>query len=443
MESLTLNYKETCQVSEGDLKALETTLLPEVERINSARARAYASDYASINLPFDEELLKAVCARVKDKKSLSPTTLVVIGIGGSNLGTIAVLEALRGKFYNHDHDVKVYFVGTTDTDHVNDIAKLTEHELATGNNIILNVISKSGSTTETIANFEIFLEILKNHRPYNYHHFVVATTDENSSLWHLAQKEEFAVLTIPAQVGGRYSVFSAVGLFPLCFLEIDIKKLVEGARSGFAISTQTHLATNYAAISAALIAHHYRNGMIIHDTFLFSVALESVGAWYRQLSAESVGKSQTRDGDTINVGLLPTASMGSTDLHSVAQLYLAGPANRFTTFISVAHNASDLVLPTCPEFEEVVPAIQGKSLQAIMDAILQGTEKAYLHDKRPFVSWEIPEKSAYYIGQLMQIKMIEMMYLGFLLNVNPFDQPEVEKYKRETRSILASNNKQE
>ncbi len=436
MKSITFDYKNTCQINGSELDKVQKELPKEIERMNAARTSGYDSDYASINLPFDEELLKAVCARVKEKKSLSPTTLVVIGIGGSNLGTIAVLEALRGKFYNSDQEVKVYFVGTTDTDHVNDIAQITERELATGNNIILNVISKSGGTTETIANFEVLLEILKNHRPYNYHQFVVATTDENSALWDIARKEEFAVLTIPARVGGRYSVFSAVGLFPLCFLDIDIKKLVEGARSGCALSTQKNFTTNYAAISAALIAHHYRMGMIIHDTFLFSVALESLGAWYRQLSAESVGKAQTREGNKINVGLLPTISMGSTDLHSVAQLYLAGPNNRFTTFISVAHNASDLVLPTYSEFESVVPAIQGKSLQIIMNAILQGTEKAYAHDKRPFVVWEISEKSAYYIGQFMQIKMIEMMYLGFLLNVNPFDQPEVEKYKRETREIL-------
>src|SRR4030095_7495304 len=109
-------------------------------------------------LPFDEELLKTIWTAVKEKKSLQPTALVVIGIGGSNLGTIAVLEALRGKLYNHHREIKVYFVDTVDTDNVSDIAQLVEDELTTGNNIVINVISKSGATTETVANFEIFLE---------------------------------------------------------------------------------------------------------------------------------------------------------------------------------------------------------------------------------------------------------------------------------------------
>src|SRR5207245_393158 len=125
----------------------------------------------------------------------------------------------------------------------------------------------------------------------------------------------------------------------------------------------------------------------------------------------------------------PTISIGSTDLHSVAQLYLAGPYNRFTTFIAVEKNKSNLQLPDYQEFESLVPKIQGKTLSSIMHAILEGTKKAYLLDNRPFVSVTIPEKNAYYVGQYMQIKMIEMMYLGYLLNVNHFDQQDVEKYK--------------
>ncbi|HLC06560.1 MAG TPA: hypothetical protein VJJ26_00085 [Candidatus Babeliales bacterium] len=437
MDSLVLEYEHTCQVDSSELNTLQDKLLPEIERICAAHTTGYNSDYASINLPFDAELLQTICATVKEKKQLHPTTLVVIGIGGSNLGTIAILEALRGKFYNEAHEIKVYFVDTVDADHVHDIAQLVEHELITGNNIVLNVISKSGTTTETIANFEIFLEILKSHRPYNYHTFVVATTDHSSALWQLAQREEFTLLTIPNRVGGRYSVFSAVGLFPLCFLEVDCKKLLEGAQNGFAMCTQKTIASNPAALSAAIIGTHYNRGNIIHDTFLFSVALEYCGAWYRQLSAESLGKAFNKNNERINTGVIPTISIGSIDLHSVAQLYLAGPYNRFTTFVNVEKNKSEVTLPNYQEFESLVPQIQTKSLATIMNAILEGTKKAYLHDNRPFVTCKLPEKSAYYIGQFMQIKMIEIMYLGYLLNVNPFDQPEVESYKKETKNILA------
>jgi len=437
MKSIHFDYENSCLVTHETLQSLQEKLQPEIERVDQARAHNYDSDYASINLPFDENLIKTIEATVKETKKHQPTTLVVIGIGGSNLGTMAVLEALRGKFYNEHHEVKVYFVDTVDTNNIDDIAHLVERELEKGDNIIINVISKSGTTTETIANFEIFLEILKSHRPYNYNDFIVATTDQDSALWKLAEQQEFMRLPVPKNVGGRYSVFSAVGLFPLCFLDIDIETLCAGAQRGLFMSVEKQLSNNPAAISAALIDTHYKRGNIIHDTFLFSVALSNLGAWYRQLSAESVGKAYNREKERINTGVLPTVSIGSTDLHSVAQLYLAGPYNRFTTFVFIGNTTTDLYLPEFPEFESLVPHIQGKSLTVIMDAILEGTKRAYHNDQRPFVSCMIPEKSAYYIGQFMQIKMIEIMYLGYLLNVNPFDQPQVEDYKRETKKILS------
>lgn len=439
MKSIHFDYEQSCLVTKETLEPLQAKLQTEIEQIYGARDYHYDTPYASINLPFDEDLIKTIHAMVKTKKHLNPTTLVVIGIGGSNLGTIAVLEALRGKFYNEHHAIDVYFVDTVDADNVNDIAQLVERELATGNNIIINVISKSGTTTETIANFEIFLEILKSHRPYNYHNFVVATTDKDSALWILAQHEKYACLAIPKNVGGRYSVFSAVGLFPLCFLGINIEDLCAGAQSGFLLSTHNQFSHNSAALSAGLIATQYKRGNIIHDTFIFSIALVSLGTWYRQLSAESVGKAYTKDNELINTGVLPTISIGSTDLHSVVQLYLAGPYNRFTTFVFIGNIPTRVTIPTFEEFETLVPHIQGKSLALIMNAILEGTKKAYHHDNRPFVSVMLPEKSAYYIGQFMQIKMIEIMYLGFLLNVNPFDQPQVENYKKEMKKILSGN----
>lgn len=436
MNSIHFDYKNNCQVTHEALEPLQKKLQAEIARIHNARDHNYNTAYASINLPFDTELVKTIKHVVKEKKCLQPTILIIIGIGGSNLGTIAALEALQGKFYNKYNDINVFFVDTIDSDYIHDIAQLVEHELTRGNNILINVISKSGTTIETIANFEVFLEILKNHRPYNYHNFIVATTDKGSALWHLAVNEKFTYLEIPHNVGGRYSVLSAVGLFPLYFCGIDIENLCAGAQHGFLLSTQKEFPHNPAAISAVLIATHYQQGNIIHDTFIFSVALASLGAWYRQLSAESVGKAYDKNNKLINTGVLPTISIGSTDLHSVAQLYLAGPYNRFTTFVAVEHNQTNINVPNYKKFEMLAPNIQAKSLSTIMHAILEGTKKAYLNDNRPFISITLPEKSAYYIGQFMQMKMIEIMYLGFLLQVNPFDQPHVENYKKETRKLL-------
>src|SRR5437879_6069016 len=123
MATIPLDYKESCLVSSEELNALHKKLLPEIERVYNSRTNQYSTDYASIHLPFDTELVKTIQAVVKEKKSLNPTMLIIIGIGGSNLGTIAVLEAIRGKFYNRHHDIQVYFVDTVDSDYINDIAQ--------------------------------------------------------------------------------------------------------------------------------------------------------------------------------------------------------------------------------------------------------------------------------------------------------------------------------
>jgi glucose-6-phosphate isomerase len=152
--------------------------------------------------------------------------------------------------------------------------------------------------------------------------------------------------------------------------------------------------------------------------------------------AESIGKSHDKQGKLINNGITPTVSIGSTDLHSVAQLYLSGPRNTFTSFVSVEKNNTNLCLSDNPLLQTLAPTLQNRSLPTIMNAILQGTMAAYRTDKRPFIHLTLPEKNEYYLGQFMQIKMLEIMYLGFLMNINPFDQPSVELYKQETKKLL-------
>lgn len=438
MKKITFDYVDTCLVTGDELMAAGQKLQDEITRISQARNSGYETDYASINVVFDRELLGQVKQVVKEKKSLNPTTLVVIGIGGSNLGTIAVHEAMYGTFYNEQKpEINVYFADTVDSDYIYDIILLLEQEVEKGHNIIINVVSKSGSTTETIANFEVLLHLLQHYKKDDYQKYVVVTTDEGSKLWKLAQEKGFSLVAVPSNVGGRYSVFSAVGLFPLAMLGVDIDALLAGAQSMVNECLNIDIFNNMAALSAAILFIHYKKGVTIHDTFTFSVDLKSVSKWYRQLMGESIGKAENRAGKTVNVGITPTVSVGSIDLHSVAQLYLGGPYDKFTTFIYSEKNKSNLSIPVLNEFENLVEKIQGKSLSTIMDAIMQGAQTAYKNNKRPFVSISIPEKSAYYLGQLLQIKMIEMMYLGYLLDVNPFNQPQVELYKKETRKILS------
>lgn len=458
------NLKNAC-VNKIKLEENLKILDPEIERINASLQNGFDSDYASVNLPSYKVFLESVNALIEDKKKLNIDMLIVIGIGGSNLGTIAVHRAIYGDFYNDrlcececknktfesknlvnagNRMPKVYFADTVDTDYICDLLKIAEVELKAGKNILLNLITKSGTTTETISNFEVFLHLLKKYKSENYFDYIVAITDQGSSLWNYAKKNNISCLKVPVKVGGRYSVFSSVGLFPLGFLGINIGDLLAGAQSivpeCLRVSEGDSLQVNQAAVSAAIIYENYTNGKNIHDTFIFSKYLKYFGCWYRQLVGESIGKKLDKFGDIVHVGITPTVSVGSVDLHSVAQLYLGGPIDKFTTFITVEPKCK-IVIPEEKDFEEFVEDIHGKSLKFVMNALSNGTKEAYKNNKRPFVSIDMPVVDEYCIGQLLQFKMFEIIYIGFLLNVNPFDQPQVELYKKEARKILVAKNR--
>jgi glucose-6-phosphate isomerase len=267
----------------------------------------------------------------------------------------------------------------------------------------------------------------------------VVTTDKDSKFWNFAQQKEFNVLEIPKKVGGRFSVFSSVGLFPLGMLGINIEQLINGAQLMKEKCLSHDLNHNPAALSASLIYQHKVNGKHIHDLFLFSTDLESIGKWYRQLMGESIGKEFNNKQNQVFEGITPTVSIGSIDLHSMAQLYLGGPYDKFTTFVRVKSRKEKITIPNNVDYSRLVTGIQGKSLHNIMDAILLGVQRAFQKGKRPFVEIVLPNKSEFYVGQLLQMKMMEMMYLGYLLDVNPFDQPNVESYKIETKKILGND----
>ena len=372
------------------------------------------------------------------RKKLEPTALILVGIGGSNLGTIAIHEALHGRFYNEKNPpIKLYCADTVDSDALSDQLALVEFELKKGNNIIINVVTKSGKTTETIANFELFLSLLKKYKPDDFYQCVVVTTDQDSPFAYYARKEFFSVLEIPKKVGGRYSVFTAVGLFPLGMLDVDIAQLLAGAQAIMPSCIDENVVENPAAISALIKYIHYQQCININDLFIFYTSLNNVGLWYRQLMGESIGKEFNRSNQRVEVGITPTVSIGTTDLHSVGQLYLGGPRDKFTTFLVVDQFATDLTIPVMPVFEEFVEKIQGKKLSVVLDAVLKGVQAAFKTNKRPFVTVHLPFVNEHMLGQLLQMYMIEMIYLGYLLEVNPFDQPNVESYKKETRKILA------
>ena len=430
---------DNCLVSKKDLAIIFEKLKNEIINIKDSLDHEYEDKYGSINLPNDYDMVKKIKNLIEIKKKLNPKYIIVIGIGGSNLGTLAIQEALLGKYYNlKDSNIKIFYADTVDSDQLNDIIDIIEPALKKGEKILINCISKSGGTTETISNFEIFIDTIKKYIK-EYKKYIIVTTDEDSKFWRFAKEKGFDVLGIPKNVGGRYSIFSSVSLFPLGLIGLNIDKILEGALAMRDICLSLDIDKNIASRSACYIYKYYKMGFNIHDLFLFSPDFESIGKWYRQLIGESIGKEYNKDNKQIFCGITPTVSIGSTDLHSMAQLYLGGPYDKFTTFIRINKNKSTLKLPNFDEYSTLVKNIQQKKISEIMDAIFYGTKKSYKNGKRPFLEIVFPDKYESSIGQFLQYKMIEIMYLGFLLNVNPFDQPNVEDYKNETKSVLEKN----
>jgi glucose-6-phosphate isomerase len=426
MAGIGLEYKNICGVSDKEIEQQKQRLGPVIEQMKAAREAGHNTDYAFLSVPEDGAAHETVQKLVAQKRALAPKVLVVIGIGGSNLGTMAVHQALHGSVYNElNPDIKVYFADTTDNDMIADSIQIMRRVLDNSQTVLLNVVSKSGTTTETIANFACLLNLLKQYHPDNYHDFVVATTDKDSKLWTLARQHNVACLEIPKKVGGRYSVFTPVGLFPLALLGVDTKRFLSGAAS---VTTSEY--NTQAQVMAAVIALNHAGGKVVHDMFIFSKALQGLGAWYRQLLAESTGKNAT-------IALLSTVSVGSTDLHSVGQRYLGGAKNIFTTFVRVQECARQVIVPKDLVCATLVPDVCGKTVKEVTDALFVGAQTAYTAAGLPHVVCSVPQKTAFFVGQFMQLKMMETVYVAHLLGVNPFDQPAVELYKKETRKILA------
>lgn len=414
-----------------------SVLMPYISEVRQVVEQGgYSAPEASVNLPSDTELLAKVQALVAEKSTPDLKYIFVIGIGGSNLGTKAVYDALYSM-----HDLvpttraKLLFVDTTNAAMLDAYIHDSIPTFANKDEYLLVTISKSGGTTETLANTEILQAALEA-RFGDCLDRMVVITDEGSAYSDAAREKGIACLAIPANVGGRYSVLSAVGLFPLALLGLDIVALRHGA-----VAMRTHCLTaeiehNPAAQSATVLAQALQHGKSINDNFMFNSELESLGKWYRQLMGESIGKERNLKGEVVHAGLTPTVSIGSTDLHSVAQLYLGGPKDKITTFIYSADTTNALSVPPTRTFPNVVTMISGKTTADIMGAILKGVKVAYDKNELPFMEVELESITPYELGAFMQYKMIEMMYLSALLNVNPFDQPNVESYKIETKQFL-------
>jgi len=432
-------YKQTAGVTKNQEQTTVTRLKPYISQLRGvAQKNNYEDLESSINCCVDTQVVNEVKSLVQKKVSKQLAYIIVIGIGGSNLGTKAIYDAIKGYTDNVSTDTRpqLIFIDTISKKLLSNTIKFLLEKKVTSQQLLICSISKSGNTTETVANTEIIINLLGQHISDIASRLVVIT-NKDSDFWNAAVKRNIDVLAIPELVGGRYSIFSTVGLFPLAAAGFNIDELLIGAQEMRELCISKTITKNVAALSATILYHQYKKGKIIHDSFVFESELESLGKWYRQLMGESIGKEKNKQGKVVNIGFTPTVSVGSTDLHSVGQLYLGGPKDKVTTFIYSNNSIQkDVVVPKKRLFDELIPMINQKSSHQIMSAILQGVKIAYKKKRLPYMEISFSCISEKNLGAYMQYKMIEMMYLGFLFNVHTFDQPNVESYKIETKKFL-------
>ncbi|MCA9390016.1 hypothetical protein KC571_01320 [candidate division WWE3 bacterium] len=438
-----LKYENTSQLTLEDLTKISKTIDSYVDRLNQVAGSTdlYGEAEGSVNLSIDSRYQKQINDLLTNFDYSKLKYILVIGIGGANLGSKAIYDAIYGYYdlLEPERTPKIIYLDTNDPLFIIKTQQLLQRSIEEPEELAINIISKSGVTAETIFNTRAILDVLPLEA---YSDRIIVTSGTETELTKQAQKLNLRTISVPEIIGDRYSIFSANGLIPLRLAGIETKEFLDGAKSSRMMCLDSNIATNPALQSAAILFSHFNEGKVISDNFFFHPELESLGKWYRQLMGESNGKESTLDGKIVHTGITPSISLGSVDLHSVLQLYLGGPRNKITTFISSRENHEinqNVILENNPPLEQIIPEIKDASAGEIMWAILQGVKIAYQNQELPFMEIQLEEVSLFELGSFMQYKMFEMMYLGALLNINVFEKPNVESYKVETKRILNSH----
>jgi len=397
---------------------------------------AYALPEASLRLPFDEELLKKSQLLAKKLMSQKLSYILDIGIGGSNLGAKALYDAVSGTLDAHTPFApKILFADTCAPELLAELTEILLSEVIEKEEIIIIVASKSGATTETMVNASIIISALEG-KLGSLADRIVCITDEHSALWEAGKKNNYHLLPIPHLVGGRFSVFSPAGIFPLLCSGLEGEILLRGAQASIYNTIERGVESDAFHAAQDILAWH-KKGIVAFDFFAFHPELESVGKWYRQLFAESIGKATTIDGAPTTHRMIPTISIGSTDLHSVEQMHLAQP-NISARFLVRAHapHWEHQFLINDKVFAPLISGISGRPPCDIMDAIYQGVVEVYKKREVSFAEVTLTDLDPESLGELLQFMMCTVMYLAKMLKINAFDQPNVEAYKEATRKIL-------
>lgn len=385
-----------------------------------------------IDLPADydkEEFdrIKKAARKIQEDSDV----LLVIGIGGSYLGARAAIEFLRHSFYNMvSKEIRktpeIYFVGnsisSTYLKHLADV--IGDRDFS------INMISKSGTTTEPAIAFRVFKEMAeKKYGKEEAAKRIYATTDKaRGSLKGLATEEGYESFVVPDDVGGRFSVLTAVGLLPIAVSGADIDKLMEGAASGRKYALEADFEDNDALKYAALRNILLRKGKGIEILANYEPSVHFVSEWWKQLYGESEGKDQK--------GIFPASVDLTTDLHSMGQFIQDGSRNLFETVLNIETSREEIIIGEEKVDLDGLNYLAGKSVDFVNKSAMNGTILAHTDGQVPNLMIQIPEANEFYLGQLFYFFEFACGVSGYLLGVNPFNQPGVESYKKNMFALL-------
>ena len=431
-KEVTFDYSKTAGfISAEEVKNMKAGVECAKEVLTS-RTGAGNDFLGWIDLPVDYD--KDEFARIKKaaaKIQSDSDVLLVIGIGGSYLGARAAIEFLTHSFYNvldkgTRKTPQIFFVGNSiSSKYIKDLQDVVRDK-----DFSINIISKSGTTTEPAIAFRVFKEMLiEKYGKEEANKRIYATTDKaKGALKNLANQEGYESFVVPDDVGGRFSVLTAVGLLPIAVSGADIDKLMEGAASGRKKALETPYEENPALLYASIRNILLRKGKHVEIVANYEPSLHYVSEWWKQLFGESEGKDQT--------GIFPAAVDLTTDLHSMGQFIQDGARIMFETVINVEESPEEVVLKEEEIDTDGMNYLAGKNVDFVNKSAMNGTILAHTDGQVPNLKVNVPEQNEFYLGELFYFFEFACGISGYLLGVNPFNQPGVESYKRNMFALL-------
>jgi glucose-6-phosphate isomerase len=408
--------------------------------------RQAAGEYGFYDLVRQTEAVREI-KRFAEGLGQAHDHVLVLGIGGSALGTKALLNALRRPAWNEwDDEGREFFPRVTVLDNVDPTTVGAALRRIDPRRVLVNVISKSGGTAETMAQYLVVRAWLEDALgSAAYRHLVFTTDPERGALREIARTDGIATLSVPPAVGGRFSVLSPVGLLPAALAGIDIEALLAGAERALARADSGDLLRNSPALYAALHwAADTAIGARINVLMPYTDRLREFAEWYRQLWAESLGKRVDREGRTVHSGPTPVAAVGATDQHSQVQLFMEGPFDKVITFMTVEDMGEDVRIPgppaavsgTAPALPPDLAYLPGHTLGELLRAEYEATAAALAQMGRMSCTLRLPDLSAATLGEAIMFFQLATGYAGAWYGIDPFDQPGVELGKRLTYAAM-------